>query len=125
MSKDGFPDGGGANGPTTPREAVSQFAHEQSIATAKLDSLFGILANGQRRQILAYLVETDDGVATLPELADRIADGEDPERATLRLHHNHLPKLEDEGFVEYDARSETVRYRGSQAVTAWVEFARR
>jgi len=126
MSENGISDGGGVDGDSAWREAVPQSAGEQPITTAELDSLFEILASGQRRRLLAHLIDTDDGVATLPELAALIADGDDDrERATIRLHHTHLPKLEDEGVVEYDARSETVRYRGSEAVTAWVEFARR
>jgi len=126
MSEDGISDGsGGVDGDGAWRAVVPRIVDEQSITTAELDSLFETLADEQRRRLLAHLVETDDGVAGLPELADRIADGDDErERAIIQLHHTHLPKLEDEGIVEYDARSEAVRYRGSEAVTAWVKFAR-
>jgi len=126
MSEDGIPDGGGVDGDGAWREVVPRIVDEQSVTTAELDSLFEILADEQRRRLLAHLMETDDGVAGVSELADRLADGDDErERAVIRLHHAHLPKLEDEGIVEYDARSEAVRYRGSDAVTAWVEFVRR
>ena len=126
MSENGITDGGGVDGDGAWLEAIPQRAGERSITAAELDSLFEVLASSQRRRLLAHLVETDDDVATLPELAELLADGDDDrERATIRLHHTHLPKLEDEGIVEYDARSETVRYRGSAAVTAWIEFAPR
>lgn len=100
---------------------------EQTMTAAELDSLFEILANRQRRHVLGYLVDTDDGVATFPDIIDHVVaelgDSADEERTAINLHHTHLPKLEDENAVEYDERSETVRYRGSPAVTEWVEFA--
>lgn len=103
---------------------------ERTMPKSDLDELFEVLANGQRRQILAYLDGIDDDVAAFSELIEHVADdsaGESAdarERVAMNLHHNHLPKLSTAGIVEYDARSETVRYRGGPVVADWVKIAR-
>ncbi|UPV73038.1 hypothetical protein M0R89_10800 [Halorussus limi] len=103
---------------------------DQQTAEVDLDDLFEVLADGQRRQLLAYLDSTDDDVAAFSELVDHVAEesgavsNDDDERVAVNLHHNHLPKLEDANVVEYDPRSETVRYRGGPVVSDWVEMAR-
>ena len=86
------------------------------------DTRLELLANGRRRKVLYYLHdETDDGVE-FEELVDWVvrweaqADREVPEdhrlEVTIALHHNHLPKLDDAGALDYDRRSRFVRYRG-------------
>ncbi len=103
---------------------------DQQTAAVGLDELFRVLADGQRRRLLAYLDRTEDDVAAFSELVEHAADesvavsNEDRERVAVNLHHNHLPKLEDANLVEYDPRSETVRYRGGPVVNEWVELAR-
>ncbi|WP_456071272.1 winged helix-turn-helix domain-containing protein [Halosimplex aquaticum] len=74
------------------------------------------LADGTRREILRYLFEETDGVASYEELARQLQSqdpDEDLEWFVARLHHQHLPKLADADLVEYDSRSSTVRYLGS------------
>lgn len=85
-----------------------------------LNHVFKLLANHHRRHALTYLVGMDDDTATLDELSGYVAarhansgnnPGHDDELAR-GLHHIHLPKLEAAGVIEYDARSETIRYHG-------------
>lgn len=61
------------------------------------------------------MVNTEDGVASVEDLADEIgkqADTpKDRKRIHVRLHHVAVPKLADMGFIDYDVRSDTVRYR--------------
>ena len=120
--------GGSTAGDGVTADELPPVPDEQTMTAAELDSLFEVLANPQRRHALGYLVDADDGVATFPDVVDHVVaelgDSTDEERAAIDLHHTHLPKLEDENVVEYDERSETVRYRGGPAVTEWVEFAR-
>jgi len=40
------------------------------------------------------------------------------------LRHSHLPKLEDAGLVEYDSRSETVRYWSQPSLEELLEHVR-
>jgi hypothetical protein len=59
-------------------------------------------------------------VATAEELVEHILQpaaeqtGEIPHRDHIEaeLHHIHLPKLTETGLIEYDARSQQLRYNG-------------
>ncbi|MFC6718879.1 hypothetical protein ACFQGT_14650 [Natrialbaceae archaeon GCM10025810] len=96
-----------------------------------LDVVFDLLANRRRRYALYYLYDRPDGVSSLDDLVDGVltyevieGDVED-HRTTVRtsLQHVHLPKLEDAGIVEYDPRSETVRYWTQPSLEEWLEHA--
>lgn len=84
------------------------------------EALFGVLSHRRRRYALSYLQDVNDDVATLSELAEwmttREADGRGDRHGTVAtaLHHVHLPKLVETGLIDYDARSETVRYHGTE-----------
>lgn len=51
----------------------------------------------------------------MDELAEWVLEQRGPtadrETVRIRMHHSTLPKLADGGFIDYDARSGTVRYR--------------
>ena len=92
--------------------------------TLSIDTLFAMLSDARRRYTLHHLLGSEDGVADIGTLAERIAAWE---RATDRrdasvadvvidLHHAHLPLLADVGLVEYDERSGAVRYRDRKPV---------
>ncbi len=76
------------------------------------DVIFELLKNRRRRQVLAYLLETEETV-TLGELAERIAAWENNteiaalssdqrKRVYVALYQTHLPKMDDAGIVDYD-----------------------
>lgn len=84
---------------------------EKAVAVA--DAVFRALSETERRYVLYYL-RTRNSV-TVEELATVLAswlgagdaDSEvvtpdDRTRVRTQLHHVHLPRLEDEGFVRYD-----------------------
>ncbi len=77
------------------------------------------MENSIRRHVLQYLDETDGSVelATLAAAVAESADGRNRDRIALELHHNHLPKLADTGFVEYDHRANVV----VGTLPAWTE----
>lgn len=86
---------------------------------ATLDEVLQALSHPRRRSILYYLQDCE--VATVDELAEQIVAWETDswpgkiaedrrERVASDLIHNHLPKLADTQFVEYDPRSLTVAY---------------
>lgn len=62
-----------------------------------------------------FLAENSTSI-DLAEVAAAIVEREDGgdetdgavERATLELHHNHLPKMDDFGLVYYDPRTQIV-----------------
>lgn len=84
-----------------------------------LEAIFKCLTDPQRRYILYYLQEHE--TATVDELARQIAaweteqspgdvSSEQRERIATALHHQHLPTLADALFIDYDQRSESIRY---------------
>ncbi|WP_231184201.1 hypothetical protein [Haladaptatus sp. DYF46] len=84
-----------------------------------------ILSEPERRALCSYLVDTP--LTTMDDLVDHFVqlDGtSDRETALIRLHHVHLPMLEDCGILTYEARSETVRYWGHEEVERRLELCR-
>lgn len=86
---------------------------------AVVDRIFDALSQVERRYALYYL--RDRETATVEELAtvlagwlrsrrdqQEIVTPGDRQRVKVSLHHNHLPKLEDAGFVRYDHGSGSV-----------------
>ncbi|WP_245799866.1 DUF7344 domain-containing protein [Haladaptatus litoreus] len=57
-----------------------------------------------------HLTNASDGTATLEELATL---GNDSAGSEVRLRHIHLPRLDAAKLIEYDARTETIRYHDS------------
>lgn len=74
-----------------------------------------ILSDRRRRELCQYL--SDARIATMDELIDLLVRGGcTHETALIRLHHVHLPMLEEFGILAYEKRSETVRYWGHESV---------
>ncbi len=76
------------------------------------DVIFELLKNRRRREVLSYLLETEQTV-TLGELAEQIAAWENNtdinalssdqrKRVYVALYQTHLPKMDDAGIIEYD-----------------------
>lgn len=92
---------------------------------ASLNEALRTLSHPTRRAVLYHLREHQ--VATLDELtvamaaretgsaAEDLAE-EDHEQITAALAHNHLPKLSESLFIEYDTRSQTARYADPPAL---------
>ena len=81
------------------------------------DSVFSILNDRRRRYVLYALAESPEW--TLQELATRLVAWEEGvedddvgpncrERRYISLYHTHVPKLDDEGVVEFDADTERI-----------------
>ncbi|PSQ45116.1 hypothetical protein BRD15_12555 [Halobacteriales archaeon SW_6_65_15] len=102
----------------TPDDSSS--LRDRTIPEIDLDALFEVLADAQRRQILAYLDATDDDVAAYSDLIEHVADDsaeastDDRDRIAVGLHHNHLPKLADAGVPRRN-HSRTADSRRSDA----------
>lgn len=82
------------------------------------DRVLDALAHPRRRHLLRELEEEGPGVS-LRRLAAGVAaaESEGPDRVTdetrqrvyVSLFHRHVPKLDDQGFVEYDDEADVVR----------------
>jgi GAF domain-containing protein len=72
------------------------------ISESRLDLLLETLSNPVRRSVLRELVDvTECSVNSI----ERTVDTDD---ARIELHHNHLPKLDQAGFVMWDKDSRTI-----------------
>lgn len=113
------------------RETERESDRLSTLSAPSLDAVFEILSARRRRYVLYSLHEAPEGVASIEDVAERVSllersDGDESRFAEVRtsLCHVHLPKLEDAGFVEYDSRSETVRYWPQPSLEEWLEHAR-
>lgn len=86
--------------------------------TGRLESVLPVVADKERRAILTHLREPASHTASLDELTSVLATetGLERERAMVRLHHAHLPKLADVEIVDYDVDTKTVQYLGNPTV---------
>lgn len=89
-----------------------------SSESATLDTIFTVLSDSQRRDILAHFSNSPNDTATVEELAVVLRDEPDAE---TRLRHVHLPQLAATAMVDYDARTGAVRYRGCQFAETLLE----
>jgi DNA-binding transcriptional ArsR family regulator len=80
------------------------------------DEVLSILADSRRRKAIKYLQK--NGEAELEELTQYLeAEGyqeglEAGSGVEIRLHHAHLPKLEEAGVISYDREEGKIEYRG-------------
>lgn len=76
------------------------------------DEIFTVLSNHRRRNVITYLKEYGDG-AKVRDIAEQLAAWEndvDPVEVTYKqrkrvytaLHQSHLPKLAENGFIDYE-----------------------
>lgn len=85
-----------------------------SSTTREPETLFDILSNARRRRLIALLGEFDqtDRIsldALSSQLADREpTDGGSDADVAVSLHHLHLPKLDEAGFLRYDPATRLV-----------------
>lgn len=118
------------------REEMPESRHVLSVEglrTAHLDRVFEVLSSRWRRYVLYYLCEMPGQVVERDRLveavrycdaADRDTSGVPSRDAVARdLHHDHLPRLDDAGVIEYDRRQGTVRYDGRPSIEEWVDHA--
>lgn len=97
-------------------------------ADPELDDVLGVLGSCDRREILYQLEDAETDVVQFDALVDaQLAgnpDATDREAIAANLHHAHLSKLDEVGWVEYDFQGGTVRYRPDRVPTAMLSFLR-
>lgn len=93
----------------------------------RLDGLLELVADRRRRILIELLRRKGDGLTTIEELVADLDRDEfarntdrppDPEALAIRLHHIHIPKLEEFGLVEYELVSGNVRYLPNEELEA-------
>lgn len=93
---------------------------EASIDSTQLDAILHLLSDQPCRSAVYSFQEARTDVLDYDEVVDYVIDrapeAEDPERTKILLHHKTLPRMKDEGLIDYDSRSETIRYDGAEEV---------
>lgn len=95
-----------------------------------LDAVLNILSQRERRSTLNYLVDSSEEVVPIDEVVEQIVQAESeridklPNRdhLELSLHHIHLPKLTEAGLLDYDSRSQQIRYKGNKQIERWLKY---
>ena len=90
-------------------EVIPTVTEPQHATTDRLDVSLDALSHPYRRRILARLHDhnpREEASFSTDSVAD---DSEDADRVAIEIHHRHLPKLADAGFVDWDREAEVVR----------------
>lgn len=73
-----------------------------------VNELFDLLANAQRRRLLIHMLEHNPEDDTKPYIGDMDVDDADVEEILMQMTHIHLPKLEADGFINWDQEEHVV-----------------
>lgn len=90
---------------------------EESSAPLVRDEIFHLLQSQRRRLVLRYL--TEHGASEMREVAEQVAAWENDttvagltsdarQRVYIALYQSHLPKLDENGVIEYDQNRGTI-----------------
>jgi|GEM_PF-497234 len=104
---------------TDDRPSETRFDSTDLDDSLPMDELLELVAHQHRRDLLRYVTRSTDTTAEIDEVtthllerhAERTSDQPDRDQLELLLHHIHLPKLTAAGIIEYDSRSNELRYR--------------
>lgn len=87
------------------RAAVARYMSKE-LTSPSLDSQLAALGHIDRRRLLLALLDAEEA-NTLPVEIDGSEHGADGVPLQMSMHHVHLPKLADLGFVDADHGSVT------------------
>lgn len=100
---------------------------DRGLSAPMVDEVFELLADWRRRAVCRYFVTTGSSSAHVDTVARRI-DGDDVEGAEIgavrtELVEEHLPRLDEAGVVDFDPRTDFVKYWGHSTLEKWAEHA--
>lgn len=105
-----------------PSRSFTRGSRAEGASAVPVNAVFDLLADETRRHVLYYLTDVAGGAATTADIADHLRAVDPESRSAEReavlvgLHHQHLPRLEAPGVVEYDDPGGSVRYLGDPLV---------
>jgi len=103
---------------------------DRGLTVPMIDDVFELLADWRRRAIVLHFADTEASSATVETLVTAVAqrgmgrDGLDVGSVSAvrtDLVEVHLPRLDEKGVLDFDRRSESVRYWGQPTVEKWAE----
>ena len=134
-----------SNGDDTP----PWFDPDTSVGDSSTDVLVGVLADRRTRNVVSALESGSVNVIELDDLASKVVQVEQElddnrgsgnrgesandresvndceehrRRVEIDLHHRSLPKLDDAALLDYDPRSNTVRYWDDPRVSSYLDL---
>jgi hypothetical protein len=94
----------------------------------RVDDLLETLSNPVRREVVHFFENHTDAQSTsLDEITthlERRVSADIGEDLRVQLSHMHLPKLDDQDWLDYDAPSGTVQYHGHNHANQWLTEVR-
>lgn len=97
----------------------------------RIDRILELLRHPVRREVLGFLVDTAPETLSLDDVVDHLAaereaasSAAERRRIALQLRHVYLPKLAQEGVIEFDPSSGTLRYHPDDELETWLEQVR-
>lgn len=104
---------------------MTSFTRESATESVPLDTIFRTLSHPTRRRILTTLREQQlrqsDGVA----VTDLTPDDSPNDSFHIRLYHQHLPKLDTVGFIDWNPETGQINpgpyYDAIESVVALLE----
>ncbi|MGM0606557.1 MAG: DUF7344 domain-containing protein [Halobacteriota archaeon] len=96
-----------------------------SAEAQHINTVMRVMSDCVRRELLAVF-ETADGTETatfdaLIKSLDRRIPSADREELAVSLRHTHLPLMESNGWLDFDARSGEIRYYGDESIDRVLE----
>lgn len=87
-----------------------------SDGAQRVDRLMQTLASSSRREVVHYF-ETraqgdTDSLATVVSHLDGRMPARNPAELEAALHHTHLPKLDERGWLDYEPDAKRIHYHG-------------
>lgn len=93
--------------------------------TEQINQRLGVLDRYERRCVIYFLQEAETDHVSISDVVSHLqkqdSTSDEHDKLTVALQHSHLPQLATIDAVDYDSRSETVRYRSDELVEALLE----
>lgn len=106
---------------------------DRGLTAPMVDHVFQLMADWRRRAICLHFTTIDDDTEDVDDLVAAVqsrgealsVDPEETRASAVRtaLVEEHLPELDGAGVIDFDERSECVRYWGHATVEKWAEHA--
>lgn len=105
---------------------------DRGLTTPMVDDVFALLADWRRRELCRYFATTGSDSAQVEALAAAVArrvgdhvDSAESREAAIEeaLVEDHLPRLDQAGVLDFDARSGSVCYWGHPTLEKWADHA--
>ena len=99
----------------------------RNCSKATVGEFIHVTVNPRSRQLLSTLNDTVGEKITIDSLLNKLTvnGGKESKNWAIALYHDHLPRLEALGIVEYDKDESVVRYLGCPLIDEAIDMVER